>query len=136
MPTTGAGSPTNDARFGCSVRKCPLTATSVATSPIENPRTLVFTAVPTHRYVLEYGNPSAAMPRYDLARTVAYLGDDRLPAATLGPIERVPAAARRASAWFASQPVLMWATMAMAMLALAGLLWRMSRGVRNTQEGS
>ena len=100
------------------------------------PRTLVFTAVPTHRYVLEYGNPSAAMPRYDLARSVAYLGDDRLPAATLGPIERVPAAARRTSAWIASQPVLMWATMAMAMLALAGLLWRMSRGVRYTQEGS
>ena len=56
--------------------------------------------------------------------------------ATLGPIERVPAAARRTSAWIASQPVLMWATMAMAMLALAGLLWRMSRGVRYTQEGS
>src|SRR2546423_2813254 len=47
MPTTGAGSPTNDARFGCSVRKCPLTATSVATSPIENPRTLVFTITPS-----------------------------------------------------------------------------------------
>jgi hypothetical protein len=99
-------------------------------------RTLVFTAVPTHRYVLEYGNPSAAMPRYDLARTIAYLGDDRLPAATLGPLERVPAPARRTSAWLESQPVLMWVAMAMAMLALGGLLWRMARGVRYTQEDS
>lgn len=100
------------------------------------PRTLVFTAVPANRYVLEYGNPSAAVPRYDLARTIAYLGDDRLPTATLGPVERVPAPLRRTSTWVQSQPVVMWATMAMAMLALAGLLWRMARGVRYTQEGS
>jgi hypothetical protein len=99
-------------------------------------RTLVFSAVPGHAYRLEYGNPSAPMPRYDLARTIAYLGDDRLPTATLGPVERVPAPARRTSAWLESQPVLMWATMAMAMLALGGLLWRMARGVRYTQEGS
>ena len=36
IPTTGAGRPTIDARFGRNVRKCPLTATSVATSLIEN----------------------------------------------------------------------------------------------------
>jgi hypothetical protein len=48
----------------------------------------------------------------------------------------VPAPLRRTSTWVQSQPVVMWATMAMAMLALAGLLWRMARGVRYTQEGS
>ena len=100
------------------------------------PRTMVFTAVPRHTYVLEYGNPSAAAPRYDLARTLAYLGDDRLPAGTLGPVERVPAPLQRTSAWIQSQPIVMWVTMAMAMVALAGLLWRMARGVRYTQEGS
>jgi hypothetical protein len=97
------------------------------------PRALVFEAVPGHTYVLEYGNRSAAAPRYDLGRAVAYLDRDRLPAGTLGPAEGVPASARPASAWLESQPVVMWATMGVAVLALGALLWRMARGIRYTQ---
>ena len=80
-------------------------------------------------------NPSAQAPRYDVARIVAYLGNDRLPTATLGPVERVSAPPRRsASAWLNSQPLLMWATMGVAVLALSALLWRMARGVRYTED--
>ena len=96
------------------------------------PRTLVFNAVPGHRYVLEYGNPAAATPRYDLARTIAYLGDEALPGATLGPAQPLPTPTPRPSPWLDSQPVVMWATMAMAVVALGALLWRMARGVRYT----
>jgi hypothetical protein len=91
-------------------------------------RTIVFEAAPGRAYVLDYGNPSAAAPRYDVARALTYLGGERLPEATLGGAERVPAPA--ASMWLASQPIAMWASMAMAVLALGSLLWRMARGVR------
>lgn len=96
-------------------------------------RVLVFEAVPGHTYALEYGHPSAPAPRYDVRRIVDYLGGETLPAGVLGAAERVPAPARRASAWLESQPVVMWVTMGLAVLALAGLLWRMARGVRYTQ---
>jgi hypothetical protein len=97
------------------------------------PQALVFESMPGHTYVLEYGNPAAAVPRYDIRRIVDYLGGETLPAATLGPAERMPAPARRPSAWLESQPVAMWATMGVAVLALGALLWRMARGVRYTQ---
>jgi hypothetical protein len=91
-------------------------------------RTVVFEATPGRAYVLDYGNPSAAAPRYDIARTLAYLGGDPLPEAALGAAAPVPAPPR--APWLASQPIAMWTSMAMAMLALGSLLWRMARAVR------
>jgi hypothetical protein len=93
-------------------------------------RTIVFEAAPGRAYVLDYGNPSATPPRYDVARALGYLGGERLPEAVLGTAQRVPAPVP--SPWLASQPVVMWASMAMAALALGSLLWRMARGVRTT----
>jgi hypothetical protein len=89
-------------------------------------RTIVFEATPGRAYVLDYGNPSAAAPRYDVARALTSLGGERLPEATLGDAQRVPAPPR--SPWLASQPIVRWASLAMAGLALGSLLWRMARG--------
>lgn len=89
-------------------------------------RALVFEATPGRTYVLDYGNPGAAPPRED-GRAVRFL-DDRLPTATLGATRPVPLP--RSSSWIASQSFAMWATTAMAALALGSLGWRMARGVR------
>lgn len=91
-------------------------------------RTLVFEATPGRAYVLDYGNPSAAAPRYEVARAQTSLGGERLPRATLGTTQRVPAPTP--APWLASRPVVTWASMVMAGLALGSLLWRMARGVR------
>lgn len=104
----------------------PLSVTNARVFAVK--RTLVFEAAPGRAYVLDYGNPSATAPRYDVARAMTYLGGQKLPEATLGPAQPVPKP--QTSAWLASQPVVMWATMAMAVLALGSLLWRMARGVR------
>lgn len=104
----------------------PLSVTNARVFAVK--RTLVFEAAPGRTYVLDYGNPSATAPRYDVARAMTYLGGQKLPEATLGPAQPVPKP--QASAWLTSQPVVMWASMAMAVLALGSLLWRMARGVR------
>lgn len=104
----------------------PLSVTAARVFAVK--RTIVFEAVPGRAYVLDYGNPAATAPRYDVTRAVAYLGSDALPQATLGAANPVPRP--EPSAWLASQPVVMWASMAMAVLALGSLLWRMARGVR------
>jgi Protein of unknown function (DUF3999) len=104
----------------------PLSVTNARVFAVK--RTLVFEAAPGRTYVLDYGNPSAPAPRYDIARAMTYLGGQPLPAATLGAAQPVPRPA--ASAWLTSQPVVMWASMAMAVLVLGSLLWRMARGVR------
>jgi hypothetical protein len=89
-------------------------------------RALVFEASPGRTYVLDYGNPSAAVPRED-ARALPFL-DDRLPAATLGATRPVPSPPP--SPWLASQLFATWATTAMAGLALGSLGWRMARSLR------
>ena len=104
----------------------PLTVTGARVFAVK--RTIVFEATPGRAYVLDYGNPSATTPRYDVARAPGYLGGERLPEATLGSVQRVPAPPP--PPWLASQPIVMWASMAMAVLTLGSLLWRMARGVR------
>jgi hypothetical protein len=104
----------------------PLTVTGARVFAVK--RSIVFEAVPRRTYVLDYGNPAAPAPRHDVARALAKLGGARLPAATLGTVQRVPAP--RPAPWLASQPIVMWASVAMAALTLASLLWRMARGVR------
>ena len=103
----------------------PLTVTAARVFAVK--RTLVFEAIPGAAYVLDYGNPAASAPRYDVTRALPHLGGARLPQATLGVSQPVPMAPP--SAWLASRPVVMWTNMAMAALALGSLLWRMARGV-------
>jgi len=94
-------------------------------------RTLVFEAVPGREYVLDYGNPRAVAPRYDVERTVRALGLTRLPQAALGaPIPLPPTPPRARPPWLDAQPVAMWAAMAVAVVALGALLFRLMRGVR------
>lgn len=104
----------------------PLTVTGARVFAVK--RTIVFEATPGRAYVLDYGNPSATTPRYDVARAPGYLGGERLLEATLGSVQRVPAPPP--PPWLASQPIVMWASLAMAVLTLGSLLWRMARGVR------
>jgi hypothetical protein len=91
-------------------------------------RTLVFEALAGREYFLDYGNPRAAAPRYDIERTVRALGATRLPRATLGPPAALPPPAR--PRWLDAQPVAMWAAMAVAVVALGALLVRLARSVR------
>jgi hypothetical protein len=91
----------------------------------------VFEALAGHEYVLDYGNPRASAPRYDIERTVRALGAARFPQATLGPPVPLPPPGPRArSPWLDAQPVAMWAAMAVAVVALGVLLVRLMRGVR------
>jgi len=94
-------------------------------------RTLVFEALPGREYVLDYGNPRAVAPRYDVERTVRALGLTRLPQAALGaPIPLPPTPPPPRPPWLDAQPVAMWAAMAVAVVALGALLLRLMRGVR------
>ena len=94
-------------------------------------RTLVFEALAGREYVLDYGNPRAAAPHYDIERTVSALGAARFPEATLGPpVPLPPPAPRTRPPWLDAQPVAMWAAMAVAVVALGVLLVRLMRGVR------
>ena len=94
-------------------------------------RTLVFEALPGREYVLDYGNPRAAAPRYDIERTVRAMGLTRLPQAVLGaPIPLPPTPPPARPPWLDAQPVAMWAAMAVAVVALGALLFRLMRGVR------
>ena len=94
-------------------------------------RTVAFEAVPGHEYVLDYGNPRAVAPRYDVERTVRALGLARLPQAALGaPIPLPPTPPPARPPWLDAQPVAMWAAMAVAVVALGALLFRLMRGVR------
>jgi uncharacterized protein DUF3999 len=104
----------------------PLTVTGARVFAVK--RTIVFEATPGRAYVLDYGNPAAAAPRYDVARAMTDLGGDKLPEATLGTARPVPAPPP--APWLASQPIVMWASMAMAVLVLGSLLWRMACSVR------
>jgi hypothetical protein len=94
-------------------------------------RVLIFEAVAGREYVLDYGNPRAAAPRYDLARTVSALAPARLPQAALGaPLPLPPPPPRVLPPWIEAQPIAMWAAMAVAVLALGALLLRLMRGAR------
>lgn len=102
----------------------PLTVTGVRAFAVK--RALLFEAAPGRAYALEYGHRSASPPRYDVTRFAAAFGR-ALPEATLGSAQEAPPpppAEPRA------QPLAMWASMAMAALALGSLLWRMARGMR------
>jgi hypothetical protein len=82
-------------------------------------RGVVFEARPGQTYRLEYGNPRAPAPRYDLARALPHLRTDTLPPATLGPaapLEEPP------TPWLRAQPVLLWTAMAAAILVLGAIL--------------
>lgn len=79
-------------------------------------------------YALDYGNASATAPRYDLARAFPYVESERIPAATLGAARRLDPPPPRA--WTERRPVLLSAAMAVAVLALGGLLFRLARQVR------
>ncbi len=91
-------------------------------------RGLVFQAVPGQTYFLDYGHPSVNAPRYGLIRAFPYVASETIPIATLGPATRLAAPAARA--WTESQPIVLWAVMAGAVLALGGLLLRLARQVR------
>lgn len=92
-------------------------------------RTVVFEATPGREYVLDYGNPRATAPRYDVARTVTALRVATFPRATLGPpVPLPPPAPRTRPPWLDAQPVAMWAAMAVAVVALGALLVRLMRG--------
>ena len=91
-------------------------------------RSLVFEAVAGREYVLDYGNPRATAPHYDAERTVRALAGVRLTQATLGPPAPVPPPPR--APWLDAQPVVMWAAMAVAVLAFGALLVRLARSVR------
>jgi hypothetical protein len=101
----------------------PLTVTGARVFAVR--RSIVFEAVPGRAYVLDYGNPRATAPRVDGARPPS---GDRPPEAVLGAAQPVPRS--EPPAWVASQPVAMWASTTMAMLALGSLAWRMARSVR------
>lgn len=83
---------------------------------------------------MDYGHPTAAAPRYDLARAFPYLESEAIPVATLGPATRLEPAA--AKPWTEGRPILLWAAMGVVALALAGLLVRLARGVRPSASGS
>jgi len=94
-------------------------------------RTVVFEAAAGREYVLDYGNPRATAPRYDVERTVSALGVVKFPRAAPGaPVPLPPPAPRTLPPWLDAQPVAMWAAMAVAVLALGVLLFRLMRGVR------
>jgi hypothetical protein len=90
-------------------------------------RTLVFEAVPGREYVLDYGNPRAVTPRYDLGPVVRSLAGEQLAQVALGPPVALPPAGRQP--WLRGQPVAMWGAMAAAALALAAVLVRLARGL-------
>jgi hypothetical protein len=92
-------------------------------------RTLVFEAIAGREYVLDYGNPRATAPRYDIERTVRSLDLTRLPRAALGAAVPVPPPPPRVRPpWLDAQPVVMWTAMAVAVVALGALLVRLLRG--------
>jgi hypothetical protein len=96
-------------------------------------RTVVFEAAAGREYALDYGNPRATAPRYDVERTVKALAVAKFPRATLGPpVPLPPPAPRTLPPWLEAQPVAMWAAMAVAVIALGALLFRLMRGVRAT----
>jgi hypothetical protein len=91
-------------------------------------RGLVFEAVPGHQYVLDYGHPRAPAPRYDVTRALPYLAGERLPVATLGAAAPLPPPAP--APWLEAQPFLLWGAMAVAVLALGLVLFRLARQIR------
>ncbi|MBI2203849.1 MAG: DUF3999 family protein [Candidatus Rokubacteria bacterium] len=94
-------------------------------------RSLVFEAAPDRRYVLEYGHPTAPAPRYDVPRLSARLASERLPRATLGAAVAIPPAPPTPpSRWLDAQPILLWGSMAVAVLILGLVLARLARQIR------
>lgn len=92
-------------------------------------RGIVFSATPGQRYTLDYGDPGRAAPRYDLARAFPYVEAETVPVASLGPAARVPVPPPR-KAWSEERPFVLWGAMAVVVIALAGLLFRVGRGLR------
>ena len=90
-------------------------------------RGVVIEARPDGAYRLAYGNPRATAPRYDLVRVFPYLGTETLPLGTLGPATALTAPL--AVAWNA-EPALVWGAMAVGVLVLGTLLFRLARQVR------
>lgn len=94
--------------------------------PVER---LVFDAAPGRRYVLRYGDPAAAPPRYDLARTA---GDPALYAAraaegALQAPRDVPVEDRDDRPWTERHPALLWAGLLAVVAAMGGVTWRALR---------
>jgi len=128
--TTGSRFPATTARYLRltiqNLDDTPLTVTGARVFAAR--RSLVFEATPGRRYVLDYGNPAAGPPNAGLAGTVAHAAGGRLPEVRLGSIQGVQVPPP--TAWVASRPLVVSASMAMALLALGSLLWRLARGVR------
>jgi len=91
-------------------------------------RSVVFDAVPGRRYTLEYGAaPAPLPPPASTAAAAADLDEGPRRAATLGASQ--PMAAAPATR-LASATVAAWSTTAAALLTLASLVWRLTRGLR------
>lgn len=94
--------------------------------PVER---LVFDAAPGRQYVLRYGDPDVAPPRYDLARTA---GDPALYAARATeatlldprPLAATPAEDRP---WTERHPALLWVGLVAVVAAMGGVTWRALR---------
>jgi hypothetical protein len=93
-------------------------------------RGVVFQAAPGGRYHLEYGNPQASAPRYDLTRAVPYLAAEPLPLVALGPAAPLPPRAPPARPWTEGRPVVLWLAMAAVAVLLGWMLVRAARQVR------
>lgn len=91
-------------------------------------RSLAFEAVPGRGYVLDYGNPRATAPRYDVTRAAPYLQGERLPRATLGAATRLPPPPPQP--WLEAQQLLLWGAMALAVVVLGVMLVRLARQIR------
>ena len=90
-------------------------------------RRIVFRARPGEEYALYYGNPNARRPSYDLERILPYLETGDLPAATLGAQRTNPAFAGPRLPWEERYPWAIPSAVAVAMLAVGALLFRVLR---------
>jgi len=92
-------------------------------APVER---LAFEARPGAQYVLRYGDPAAAAPVYDLARTA---GDPALFAARAAEVSLlaprpVPSAPPPLPAWTERHPMLLWAGLVFVVAGLGAVTWR------------
>lgn len=87
------------------------------------------------RYVLYFGNPQAAQPRYDIVHYIDRLRTEGVDSATLGRALANPAfgQAEQTVPWSERHKALLWAALLAVMIVLGLLVYRQSRSAQLTQ---
>jgi len=84
---------------------------------------------------LYFGNPTAALPSYDLERTLQYVDLESAHPAVLGPVAvNTDFVTRDERPWSERNPVLLWGAFGVAFVILGGLIFRLAKkGHSSTQ---